>query len=484
MSKDVKTTPLADKRNGSKSSPYKEDSKLVAFSTQANKIMTTATKDSDESKIFLYTYRKYRPPEVLLDIWTKTASQMIESQDKDLVKYVIRCHFRSKLVSVAAFMNLWMSEFWNQDFKVSEQEIIQKYIPRLPGGNGFKFLLLRLASEKRTPRTPRVYSTEEERDTKLKNLRSLSFSPSKPVDHNRTPSIFSTSSRNLFITKSDTEPITRSRSNTRAEVQPSRLDDVTALANFGRFTTDQLANSITYQFSVKFLQINPCDVCTHVGWSQTKMESTQIQEMIRTFNKTSRWVITEVLSQPALDAQIHVVEKMIEIAKKCEELQNFDGMLAIICGLSHYSIQNLKELWRDLPPEQMARYKEIEEMMSPLKNFRGYNERISAGLEGPAIPYIGIIMRDITFLMENKIYNADGTMNHDLMTQVWKKLSIIRTCQTQLYNLVVPAHLLDFLDSVRVMSDDDRLHEIFLERSVPRRKKAFSLNTLRKKIFS
>ncbi|PRP83846.1 Rap guanine nucleotide exchange factor (GEF) 4 isoform 1, partial [Planoprotostelium fungivorum] len=490
-------------RHRAKSLSSKDDMRSGHFETFAKNIMVTCVKESLETKVFLYTYRRYRPPEILVELWATTAQSMLSTNDP-------------ALNNVTTFLYMWMTDFWNHgDFRTSDQEVIQKMIPQLPNSNGFKFLLLRLASEKRTPKSCKVYSSQEERMEKMKHLRSKSFSPQRPAspqnmsnlssNNLKIPTLISSDPNHSITTRSSTrnvrsptidageasvsitlneyKPMGRSRSNTRADDGPPIIfSQVTALADFGRFTDLELASAITYQFSKRFMMLSPVHICQHVGWTLGKKESSkEIVELIATFNKTSRWVITEILSQSEREAQINVICKMIAIAKHCEALQNFDGCLAILCGLSHYSVQNMKELWHQLPENAMKEYKELEAVMSPLKNFRGYNEKVAKGIDAPAVPYLGIIMRDITFMMENKIYTSDGHMNVDLMTQIYHKLSIIKTCQGSVYDLIVPPILMGFLDSVKVMSDDERLHEIFLERSNTKtRRKAFSFRSIRK----
>lgn len=88
-----------------------------------------------------------------------------------------------------------------------------------------------------------------------------------------------------------------------------------------------------------------------------------------------------------------------------------------------------------LPSQYMARWNEIEKLMSPMQNFKSYREEVK-NVELPAIPYFGRLLfpfrflslisyhvttpapmlRDITFIYDgNREYLSPGIINFEIM---------------------------------------------------------------------
>eukprot|EP01117_Protostelium_nocturnum_P007435 TRINITY_DN2658_c0_g1_i8.p1 TRINITY_DN2658_c0_g1~~TRINITY_DN2658_c0_g1_i8.p1 ORF type:complete len:490 (-),score=106.75 TRINITY_DN2658_c0_g1_i8:51-1520(-) len=467
---------------------------MISFQSHASKTIRSCSKYSEDGRSLLYTYRKFITPSALLEIWNGILEEVSATEGNP------------ELVNISEFMYLWMSEFWTQDFNQTEQETIQKTIVKLPNAKSFKFLLLKLASDRN--RACKIYHSEEQRVAinRERTIRSKSFAfgygrDEGDVGRNLQQAKGNLSSRNLLVpspssgcvpqTTNSDPTMSRSRSSSRANVdelfgkreRSATISDVTALNNFSKWTPVELANAITFQFSNKFLALSPLDFLKKIGWGTKKEDTPAFSAMVNCFNKTSRWVITEVMHQTDKESQVGVITKMIAIAKRLENMQNYDATLAVLCGLSHYSVQNLKEAWAALPERAKEEYSAIEKLLSPINNFRGYTAKVATGINGAAVPYVGIILRDLTFLMENKAVNSEGQINLELIRGIANRLFIIRSCQTEVYTLVVPEILMSFLDSVVVMSDDEKLHKLFCERNTVR-KKFWSFNTLRKMVGS
>ena len=59
----------------------------------------------------------------------------------------------------------------------------------------------------------------------------------------------------------------------------------------------------------------------------------------------SFWVATEVCTQPEIKNRVKTLEKLVKIAYKCFEINNFNSALAIVSGLNVVSVGRLKETW-------------------------------------------------------------------------------------------------------------------------------------------
>jgi hypothetical protein len=68
--------------------------------------------------------------------------------------------------------------------------------------------------------------------------------------------------------------------------------------------------------------------------------------MINRFNLMSGFVVKEILVTDKPEKRAKVIQRWIEIAKKCRELNNFNGVMEILAGLENSSIHRLKRSWR------------------------------------------------------------------------------------------------------------------------------------------
>jgi son of sevenless-like protein len=83
------------------------------------------------------------------------------------------------------------------------------------------------------------------------------------------------------------------------------------------------------------------------GWQKhNKMVlAPNITMLINRFNEVSFWVSTQILTAKDKKEQKKVLKKFIKIAKKCEELHNFNSLMEILSSLNSASVSRLKNLW-------------------------------------------------------------------------------------------------------------------------------------------
>lgn len=127
--------------------------------------------------------------------------------------------------------------------------------------------------------------------------------------------------------------------------------------------------------------------------------------MVQRFNHLSKWVITEILKRShSKSEQKSVIEKCIDIAKvtifmifpkftdtvsqRCEGLNNFNGVLSIVSGLSNYTVQRLKTVWASVGEKYIKDFKSLETLMNPARNFSNYQKELSSR-KAPVLPYLG-----------------------------------------------------------------------------------------------
>ena len=128
-----------------------------------------------------------------------------------------------------------------------------------------------------------------------------------------------------------------------------------------------------------------------------------MSQYIKNFNERSYWAATEIVFTPNLKQRVSVVKRMIHIAEKCLELNNFYSAMAIIAGLHQSSITRLRKTWKTLPSKFLDTFKKCTQLLSAEGNYRSYRSSLEKAVP-PVNPYIGLYLKDLTFIEVSEYY--------------------------------------------------------------------------------
>lgn len=158
---------------------------------------------------------------------------------------------------------------------------------------------------------------------------------------------------------------------------------------------------------------------------------------LRRFNEVQYWVVTEILLTQNLSKRVHLLRKFIKLASYCREYQNMSSFFAIVLGLSNIAVSRLSQTWEKLPGKLKKMFSEFETIMDPSRNHRVYRLSI-AKMRPPIIPFMPLLMKDMTFTHEgNKTY-YDGLVNFEKMHMIAQTLRTVRCCRSVPLNLDLP----------------------------------------------
>jgi len=133
--------------------------------------------------------------------------------------------------------------------------------------------------------------------------------------------------------------------------------------------------------------------------------------LITRFNRVSNWVATEILKQDTLKKRIKVITWFIEVAEKCQELNNLNGLLEVVSGLNQGPVSRLKQTWAKVPDKHNALLSNLTELVTRENNHKNLREYFFK-VQAPCIPYIGMYLTDLTFVEEG---NTDFITEHKLI---------------------------------------------------------------------
>lgn len=119
-----------------------------------------------------------------------------------------------------------------------------------------------------------------------------------------------------------------------------------------------------------------------------------------------------------------------ECFSSCKEYQNLNAFCAIVMGLSNVAVSRLSLTWEKLPSKFRKLYTEFESLIDPSRNHRAY--RVSVGkLQPPVVPFMPLLLKDMTFTHEGNKTCIDGLVNFEKMHMLAQTMRSIRYCRSR-----------------------------------------------------
>ncbi|KAK9472230.1 ras guanine nucleotide exchange factor domain-containing protein [Dipodascopsis tothii] len=153
------------------------------------------------------------------------------------------------------------------------------------------------------------------------------------------------------------------------------------------------------------------DVAAVQDWLEfvTLKDPRPVELIITRFNLMTGWVTSEILLTRQLHERIRVIVKFIHIAAETRRLQNYSTFMQITLALASSTVQRLATTWSRVPRADLALFKALEEVASPLRNFKNLrlemdNARLSAG----CVPFVGLFLSDLTFNAQTSAHLVDS----------------------------------------------------------------------------
>uniref|UniRef100_A0A8C1JTC4 Rap guanine nucleotide exchange factor 5 n=1 Tax=Cyprinus carpio TaxID=7962 RepID=A0A8C1JTC4_CYPCA len=229
------------------------------------------------------------------------------------------------------------------------------------------------------------------------------------------------------------------------------------------------------QRSVKMLSMNTWDVAvslTNCDWSlfsnvheqelvyftlsrdTSTGHTVALEQLLQRCNETQQWVMTEVLLCPTLCKRVQLFKKFIKIAAHCKAQRNLNSFFAIIMGLNSPAVSRLTQTWEKVPGKFRKLFSELESLTDPSLNHKAYRDAFRK-MKSPKIPFLPLLLKDITFIHEGNKTFLDNLVNFDKLHMIAETVRIIRQCRTDHMG-----NMLSQKDSVEVRTYINYLHVI------------------------
>nr|XP_037269812.1 rap guanine nucleotide exchange factor 1-like isoform X1 [Rhipicephalus microplus] len=236
-----------------------------------------------------------------------------------------------------------------------------------------------------------------------------------------------------------------SLANLRVTTQPATLL---------QFKSELLAEQMTLLDAHLFQRI---DISEILIWAKEQNEdsSPNLTKFTEHFNKMSYWARSSILKQCDAKDRERVVVKFIKIMKHLRKINNFNSYLAILSALDSAPIRRLE--WQKNITEGLKEYCALIDSSS---SFRAYRQAL-AETTPPCIPYIGLILQDLTFVhVGNTDYITDSIVN---FTKCWQQFHILepmRCFKKKPFTFKRNEQIIDFFNNFEDYLSEDAMWEI------------------------
>ncbi|XP_033988718.1 rap guanine nucleotide exchange factor 3 isoform X1 [Trematomus bernacchii] len=157
-----------------------------------------------------------------------------------------------------------------------------------------------------------------------------------------------------------------------------------------------------------------------------------LERFVRRFNEVQYWVVTELCLCEDLMKRAVLLKKFIKIAAVLKEQKNLNSFFAVMFGLSNSAVHRLYKTWERIPSKIKRIYCAYERWMDPSRNHRAYRLAV-AKLSPPYIPFMPLLLKDMTFINEGNPNYVDKLVNFEKVRMIAKTVKIVRGCRSQPY---------------------------------------------------
>jgi hypothetical protein len=229
---------------------------------------------------------------------------------------------------------------------------------------------------------------------------------------------------------------------------------------------DDIADELTRIDWIMFSSIRIRDFVRHVSLPSAQKEKCKslrnVNRMINHFNHIAKWVANMILLRDKAKHRAQIMEKFMNIALKLRQLNNYNGLAAILAGINGTAIHRLAQTRGLVPPDAQKRFARLVILMGTQKSHFAY--RLAwENSPLPRIPFIPLHRRDLVSAEEGSktFVGANGDRIN------WKKfevlgevlLPIMRSQGTAYPNLAKHEVARELVLGCRMPTDEEEIYQ-------------------------
>uniref|UniRef100_A0A8C6ZNX5 Rap guanine nucleotide exchange factor 3 n=1 Tax=Nothoprocta perdicaria TaxID=30464 RepID=A0A8C6ZNX5_NOTPE len=191
-----------------------------------------------------------------------------------------------------------------------------------------------------------------------------------------------------------------------------------------------------------------------------------LERVMRRFNELQYWVATELCLCAEVGRRAQLLRKFIKLAAHLKEQKNLNSFFAVMFGVSNTAVSRLAKTWERLPHKIRKLHSALERMLDPSWNHRVYRLAV-AKLSPPIIPFVPLLLKDMTFIHEGNRTLAENLINFEKMVRALgtrsphrledPKAMRISTCSEQSLSVRSPVSTWAYLQHLKAIDSQQEL---------------------------